>query len=140
MMAFSHVVAAAVFLLALLAQGKLHERKSGSVASSSKARAMQPEDKEEGDWRQEYGHAKDPSVLKWKTDGSDKTPSKLPSQGFEGKPVKHANQKTITKDWTREYGPKGGAAKPVRSFSARGATSAFLVSALPLCVAMILMA
>merc|ERR1719191_1122198 len=31
----------------------------------------------------------------------------LPEQGFEGKPVAHADMDTYIGDWRREYGPKG---------------------------------
>mmetsp|Transcript_153876 Transcript_153876/g.271642 ORF Transcript_153876/g.271642 Transcript_153876/m.271642 type:complete len:141 (+) Transcript_153876:95-517(+) len=140
-MAFSKIVAGVLLMFALLTQAKLHEKKINLVASNSKAHAMQPADKDEGDWGHEFGHAKDPAVLKWKTAGSKKTPSKLPSQGFEGKPVTHANQKTVTKDWSHEYGPVGGSpATPAHSLGVRGATLVCVVSALPLCLAAALMA
>mmetsp|Transcript_33924 Transcript_33924/g.59887 ORF Transcript_33924/g.59887 Transcript_33924/m.59887 type:complete len:140 (+) Transcript_33924:65-484(+) len=70
------------------------------------------------DWRSEYGHAEDPSVLKWKTKGSQEKPSKLPEQGLEGNGVAHSNFKTMTADFGYEYGPKGkGIVRPSRSFS-----------------------
>mmetsp|Transcript_89160 Transcript_89160/g.154384 ORF Transcript_89160/g.154384 Transcript_89160/m.154384 type:complete len:144 (+) Transcript_89160:48-479(+) len=69
------------------------------------------------DWRSEYGHAEDPSVLKWKTKGSEEKPSKLPEQGLEGKGVAHSNFKTVTADFGHEYGPKGsGVVRPSKSF------------------------
>jgi len=38
---------------------------------------------------------------------NDPMPLKAAEQGFEGKPVQHVNQSTMTGDWRREFGPKG---------------------------------
>mmetsp|Transcript_46005 Transcript_46005/g.80861 ORF Transcript_46005/g.80861 Transcript_46005/m.80861 type:complete len:151 (+) Transcript_46005:102-554(+) len=149
-MAPSTIAVTAMVMLVLGAQAKLHHKELRSSASASKGHVVQldaeaapapsPATIPEADWGKEWAHAKDPSVLKWKSELAKETPSKLPAQGFEGKPVMHTNQKTVTKDWTHEYGPKGvGRTKPVYSLGVRSATTVFMVSAVPVFMVTLLM-
>jgi len=110
--------------------GKKVEHKNGTTATS--------------DWHSEYGHSKsllaraDPKKAAAKPeegaakkdtseDLSKPMPLKAAEQGFSGKKVQHEDGKTMTGNWTKEYGHAKATPSPKKSGSMRGALSSIVL-------------